>query len=385
MFNRLRHLLRKEFIQVFRDKRLRVYIFLPPMIQLIIFGYAANLDVHHIKTAVLDQARSPDSRALIQTFQRSGYFDLTAYLSRPDDLHSLFDRGRITLAVSIPAEFSARLNSGRSVPVQIILDGTDSQAAQVAASYATRLILRFGQEKLHHRLAVMKGFLERDTGQKIERLMRGVEVASRVWYNPNLTSRNFFVPGIVALILTIMILSLTSMSIVREREMGTLEQLLVTPITPGEFILGKTIPFGLIGLAQVSLVLLVGVLWFKVPFAGSVIFFYLASSLYLITSLGLGLLISTVSRTQQQAMTTTFLFLFPAILFSGFMFPIANMPRLIQWITYLNPLRYFITIMRDIFLKGSPWFELAFPLAALGLMGPLILILAASRVRKGLG
>jgi len=385
LLNRLLSMLRKELIQALRDRRLRVFAFAPPLFQLIVFGYAADLDVRHIKTAVVDQARTPESRALVESIRQSGHFDLIAFPDRTGQLLALFDRAEVTLAIHIPSDLSARLATGRQAAIQLILDGTDSQAAQVANSYATRIILDFGQERLRGRLEVLKGFLARDTGTKVERLLAGVDLASRVWYNPNLISRNFFVPGIVALILTIMTLMMTSMSIVRERELGTLEQLLVTPLRPAEFILGKTIPFALIGYGQATLILLAGVFWFNIPFVGSAVFFYVATGLYLLNSLSLGLLISTISRTQQQAMTTTFLFLFPAILFSGFVFPISSMPEPIQWLTLLNPLRYFITLLRDIFLKGSPPLELWPQLLGLCLIGPSILAVAASRVRRQLG
>jgi ABC-2 type transport system permease protein len=383
--HRLGHLLRKEFTQVFRDRRLRVFIFVPPVLQLLIFGYAANMDVRHLKLAVLDRAQTQETSLLVDRFRHSGYFEPVAMVDKPADLNRLFDENKVTVALALPASFSADLAAGRTVEVQVILDGTDSLAAQVAADYASQIILGFGQDRLKSRMEVAKGFLDYDSGDKIKRLMAGVEPVSRVWYNPNLSSRNFFIPGIVALILSIMTLMLTSMSVVREREMGTLEQLLVTPITPGEFILGKTIPFALIGFAQATLVLIVGKGWFHVPFVGHLGLFYLAVGLYVTTSLGLGLLISTVSRTQQQALTTSFLVLFPAILFSGFMFPIANMPPVIQWLTYLNPLRYFITILRDVFLKGSSVGDLLLPLAALAVMGPAVLAAAAARVRRGLG
>ena len=384
MFNRIFRLIVKELIQVFRDKRMRVYIFMPPLIQLLIFGYAANLDVHHVRTAVVDNCRCPASRELLDLLGSSQYFDVVALPPSLKSLEPLFDYGRITLGLSLPADLAANLASGRTARIQLLVDGTQSQSAQVASAYAAALIQDFGRRKQGARLEVLKGQFANDTVERIKNLVRGVESAYRVWYNPNLVSRNFFVPGIVALILTIMSLSLTSMNVVRERELGTLEQLLVTPLRSGEFILGKTLPIALIGYLQATLVLLVGVFLFHIPFKGALLFFYACVGLYLITSLAVGLFISTISKTQQQAMTTTFLFLFPAVLFSGFVFPIYNMPRLIQWLTYLNPLRYFIRIIRDIFLVGSSPWDLAFDLGVLLIMGPAILALAASRVRRSL-
>jgi len=384
MLNRIGRLVTKEFIQIFRDRRMRVYIFIPPLFQLLIFGYAANLDVHHVKTAVVDHCRCPASRELIDLLTSSQYFDLVALPASLKSLEPLFDHSRITLAINLPADLTASLAAGRTAEIQLLVDGTQSQSAQVAASYAAALIQDFGRRKQEARLEVLKGQLADDAVERIRNLVRGVEPAYRVWYNPNLVSRNFFVPGIVALILTIMSLTLTSMAVVRERELGTLEQLLVTPLRSGEFILGKTLPIALIGFLQASLVLLVGVVLFRIPFRGGLLLFYASVGLFLVTSLGIGLFISTISRTQQQALTTTFLFLFPAILFSGFVFPIYNMPEFIQWLTFLNPLRYFIRIVRDIFLVGSSPRDLAFDLGALLVLGPAILALAASRVRRGL-
>jgi len=375
MFERLRQMLVKEFIQVFRDPRMKGMIFGMPLIQLLVMGYAVNMDVRHIATAVYDLDRSVASRELTARFANSGYFNIKLYLTRDAQTRELMDHGQVQVILHFHPGFERDLLAGKTVPLQVILDGTDSNTAAVVLSYSLKIAVQFSQDLLTRRLMRM-GALAKTPGR--------VQVETRAWFNENLESRNFFVPGVIALLISLVTLMLTSMAIVREKELGTMEQIIVTPIRPHEFILGKTVPFALIGYVDVVLVIVVGVWWFEVPLRGNLGLLFGATTLYLLTTLGVGLLISTVSQTQQQAMMTTFFFFQPAMLLSGFVFPIANMPRLVQWITFLNPLRYFLVIIRGIFLKGVGA-EILWPqMLALAVLGSLIMALATRRFRKTL-
>ena len=375
MFERLRQMLIKEFIQVFRDPRMKGMIFGMPLIQLLIMGYAVNMDVKHIATAVYDLDQSVTSRELVARFANSGYFKIKRYLTRDAEARELMDHGEVQVILHLNPGFERDLLAGKTVPLQVILDGTDSNTAAVVLSYSLKIAVQFSQDLLTRRLMRM-GALAKTPGR--------VQVETRAWFNENLESRNFFVPGVIALLISLVTLMLTSMAIVREKELGTMEQIIVTPIRPHEFILGKTVPFALIGYVDVVLVIVVGVWWFEVPLRGNLGLLFGATTLYLLTTLGVGLLISTVSQTQQQAMMTTFFFFQPAMLLSGFVFPIANMPRVVQWITFLNPLRYFLVIIRGIFLKGVGA-EILWPqMLALAVLGSLIMALATRRFRKTL-
>jgi len=375
MWERIRHMLIKEFIQVFRDPRMKRIIFLVPAIQTIVFGYAATTDVRHIRTAVYDLDNSVPSRDLVARFIRSGYFDVVEHVGDDRRARELLDRSDAQVVLRMNKGFGEDVDAGRTAQVQVLVDGTDSNTAGIVLSYATKIALQASASILAARVARSQG-AARQPGQ--------VELESRAWFNPNLESRNFYVPGVIANIILIITLLLTSMAIVREREIGTMEQVMVTPITPVEFILGKTLPFALVGFADVALVTTVGTLWFGVPIRGSLVLLFFATGLYLMSTLGVGLLISTVSHTQQQAMMTTFFYIFPAILLSGFMFPIANMPEAIQWLTYLDPLRYFLVILRGIFLKGVGVSILWPEMVALGILGAGTLWLAMKRFHKTL-
>lgn len=375
MFERIRHMLVKEFIQVFRDPKMRGVIFMMPIIQTLVFGYAVTTDVRHVRTAVYDLDQSVASRDLTSRFVRSGYFDLVADVSREGDVRALMDRGTVRVVLQINRGFGGDLAAGRTASVQVIVDGTDSNTAAVVLDYAARITQAYSTDILVRRIAALPGPIARPGG---------VELESRAWFNDNLESRNFYVPGVIAIIVLLITLMLTSMAVVREKEIGTMEQIIVTPIRPVEFILGKTVPFALIGFADVLLITTIGVGWFEIPIRGSLLVLFGATALYLLTTLGIGLLISTVSQTQQQAMMSSFFFYFPAVLLSGFMFPIANMPTVVQWLTYLNPLRYFLVIVRGVFLKGvGP--EILWPqMASLAVMGVVTLGLASRRFRKTL-
>jgi len=365
----------KEFIQVFRDVRMKGVIFVAPIIQLLVFGYAVTTDVRNIPTAILDRDNSVLSRELLARFVESGYFEVFAYLDNDNQVKEVIDRGEAQAVLCINRGFADDLYAGRSAEAQLIVDGSDSNTAGIVLQYSSRIVREYSGQILLRGWARSKGAAQ---------LPGQVEMQTRAWFNENLESRHFYVPGVIASIVTLITLMLTSMAIVREKEIGTMEQIIVTPITPFEFILGKTVPFALIGFADVILVTVVGVFWFAVPIRGSLLLLFFATTLYLMTTLGIGLLISTISRTQQQAMMTTFFFFMPAILLSGLMFPIANMPNPVQWITYLNPMRYFLVIIRGIFLKGVGTRILWPQMATLAGMGLFTIWLSSRRFRKTL-
>jgi len=375
MWERIKHMLIKEFTQIFRDPRMKGVIFLMPIIQLLVFGYAVTTDVKHVATGVYDLDNSVASRELIARFEESGYFDIVARVESPAHARELIDRGEVRAVLQMNKGFGDDLRAGRTAPLQIVVDGTDSNTAGIVLDYCAKIAGRFSQKVLVTRYTRLRGS-GMEPGQ--------VELRTRAWFNENLESRNFYVPGVIAIIVMLITLMLTSMAVVREKEIGTMEQIMVTPITPAEFILGKTVPFALIGFADVILITVIGVFWFEVPIRGNLLLLFVATALYLMTTLGVGLLISTVSETQQQAMMSTFFFYFPAVLLSGFMFPIENMPEAIQWLTYLNPLRYFLVIVRGIFLKGVGPSVLWPQLVALAVMGLATLWLASKRFHKTL-
>jgi ABC-2 type transport system permease protein len=375
MLERIKQMLIKEFIQVFRDFRMRLVIFVVPVLQLIVFGYAVTTDVKHVATAVYDLDNSVASRELVSRFTGSGYFDVVKYVSSDDQAADLLNRGRVNAVLHMGPGFESDLRGGRTAQLQILVDGTDSNTAGIVLAYSARIARQFSEDVLVERAERQLGTV-RPVGQ--------INFQTRAWFNPNLESRNFYVPGVIAFIVTLITLLLTSMAVVREKEIGTMEQIIVTPITSLEFILGKTVPFALISFVDVIVVTVVGVLWFDVPVRGSLLLLFAAVGLYLLTTLGIGLLISTISQTQQQAMMTTFFFNLPAMLLSGLMFPIANMPEVVQVLTYLNPLRYILVIVRGIFLKGVGLSILWPQMLALAVMGVFTLWLAARRFRKTL-
>lgn len=372
MWERIYRMLVKEFIQVLRDPRMKALIFVMPVIQLIMFGYAVTTDVDHIRTAVCDLDKSPQSRALIERFTASGYFAVVDNTDRPERLGELLDRGKATIGIQINRGFADDLKSGRQAAIQTLVDGTDSNTGTVAMDYAQRITQEFSRAR-----AVPAELTQLALPQN-----NPIELRSRAWFNPDLKSRYFNVPGVIAVVLLLISLLLTAMAIVREREIGTMEQLMVTPIRPLELILGKTLPFVLICFVDVLVVTFIGVNWFHVPIYGSLWLLLLGAGLYLMSTIGVGLFISTISHTQQQALMSSFFFYLPAVLLSGFMFPISNMPELAQWLTYLNPLRYFLVIIRDIFLKGSGW-EILWPqFAALAVLGVVLLTFSSLRFQK---
>jgi ABC-2 type transport system permease protein len=373
-------MIRKEFIQTLREPRMRMMIFMPPLIQLLIFGFAVNLDVDNARIAWMDQDQSPQSRQLLSEFQGSGRFLISAEPANDREMQDLLDRGRVDGVVRVLPGFAHDLERGRNTSVQVLLDGTNSNTASIVSNYATQCILRYSSEVMNQRqrekLVAM--------GTPVHAAVPQVESASRVWFNPDLRSRNYFVPGVVVNIIMLVTLSLTAMAIVREKEIGTMEQLMVTPIRPLELILGKTLPFVLIGFFDLLLVVSAALLIFHVPFVGNFGTLCLAAFFFILTTLGAGLFISTVSKTQQQANMSTFLFFQPFMMLSGFSFPIRNMPLGVQYFTYLNPMRYFLEIVRGIFLKGSGLDTLWPQLLALAVFGVVVLSLSVQRFHKHL-
>jgi len=380
MWQRLKSMLIKEFIQAFRNPRMRIILFLPPLVQLLIFGYAANTDIRNISLGVYDLDNTPESRELIEHFAASGYFRVMESLKSPLETRRRIDEGRISAALQINSGFARHLRTREGTVVQIVVDGTDSNTASVVMAYAQRIVAEYSREILVQRIFSLPNIP--DEMKRPFFVQGGIEVESRAFFNPNLESRNFYVPGIMAFLIMLVTLMLTCMAIVREREIGTMEQLIVSPIRPFELILGKTIPFGIIGYIDVLIVTFVGVFWFEVPIRGSILLLLAATTIYLLSSLGIGLFISTISHTQQQAMMTMFFFFVPAILLSGFVFPIANMPPIVQYLTYADPLRYFLVIIRGIFLKGSGFAILWPQMLALAILGGIVFTFSSLRFRK---
>jgi ABC-2 type transport system permease protein len=376
MLARLKQMLIKEFIQVFRDKRTRVVLFVPPIVQMLIFGYAATFEIHHVATVVLDLDHSQESRELISRFTSSPYFDVQRQLTDYRQVGDLIDRGKATVALQINPGFAQNLRKGQTAPLQVIVDATNSNTALIASGYINQIALGFAKDYQQDRIS-------RISPQMIEKIP-SVQLEQRPWYNPELRSRWFFVPGIVGSLTLVLVVNLTAFAVVREREIGTLEQIMVTPIRPAEFILGKTLPFFLIGLFDVSLIAVVGTLWFQVPFRGQILVLLMGAVLFLFCMLGVGLLISTVSATQQQAMVTAFFFIMPAITFSGFGFPISTMPPWLQYLTYASPLRYFLVVLRGTYLKGVG-LNIVWPqMLAMGTFGVALLAVAVLRFHKAL-
>ena len=375
MWGRLKQMLIKEFIQVFRDKRTRFVLFGPPIIQMLIFGYAATFEIHHVPTVVLDLDHSQESRELISRFSSSPYFDVQRQLTDYRQVGDLLDQGKATIGLEIHAGFAQNLRKGQTAPLQVIVDATNSNTALIASSYITQIVLRFAQD-------YQKDRIYRILPQVLEQIP-SIQLEQRPWYNPDLRSRWFFVPGIIGSLTLVLVVSLTAFAVVREREIGTLEQLMVTPIRPSEFILGKTLPYFLIGLVDVSLIATVGTFWFGVPFRGNILVLFAGAILFLLSMLGVGLLISTVSSTQQQAMVTSFFFIMPAVTFSGFGFPISTMPKWLQYLTYLSPLRYFLVVLRGTYLKGVGM-EILWPQMLAMALGTSLLLIAVLRFHKAL-
>ena len=351
---RLRALLAKEFRQLLRDPRMRFFVVVPPLIQLMVLGYAATFDVREAQVGVVDYAHTQQSRDLLAAVTAGGHFKLHPFPDMAAAADAV-DRNRMRAVIHFAADFARR------PVVQLIADGSDSNSAQIIVGQLSQIIRENTQQRTGSRLPI--------------------QIQERAWYNPNLDDRDYFVPGIIATVVLVATMLLTAMTVVREREMGTLERLMVTPVARLEFLIGKMIPVACIGLFDVALVTALAVLWFQVPFRGELLALLLGSVLYLMSTLGLGLLISSYSSTQQQAMLLGFFVIMPAIILSGFAFPISNMPEGVQWFTFVDPLRYFLVIIRDLFLKGSGVFDHLFEDGMLALLGTLALALSVARIR----
>jgi len=378
MLSRVTNILIKEFIQLWRDKWGRFLLVFPPVLQLLLFGYAATFEVHHVSTAVFDLDHTQESRELIARFTSSNRLNIVERARSQDEINAAIDRSTAAVALVVHAGFANLLRKGQEAPLQVLVDGTNSNTALIALGYintiAAQFSLNYATELAERTLGIV--------GMEQARIQ--VTVASRPWYNPDLNGRWFFVPGVIATVTLVMLVNLTAFAVVREREVGTLEQIMVSPIRPAEFILGKTVPFFVVGLGIVGLVTIVGIFWFRIPFVGNPLVFILGTTLYLLSLLALGLLISTVCSTQHQAFSTNFFVLNPLFILSGFSFPISSMPDVLQWFTCINPLRYYLIVIRGTFLKGIGVGVLWPDLLAMAAIAAVLLTASILRFRKSL-
>ena len=375
MFERLSVMLMKEFLELKRDRWAMFRLIVPLIIQMLVFGYAATFTVHHVATSILDLDQSQASRSLISHFVATSRFNVVDVTQNRDDITRDIDQSTATIAIVIHAGFGRTLGNGQSAPLQVIVDGTNSNTALIALGYLSQIVAQFSEDQ-SSRAANFRA----DTA--VPEI--GISLQARPWFNEGLDDRWFFIPGVIGTLTLLQVVSLTAFAIVREREVGTLEQIMVSPIRPVEFILGKTVPFFLIGLGDIALVSAFGIFWFHISFVGSPWIMLLGASLFLLAALGIGLLLSTFSRTQQQAFALNFFFVNPLFILSGFAFPIAAMPKLLQWFTVINPLRYFLVVIRAVFLKGVG-FEVLWPdLAAMALLALVMLTVSVLRFRKSL-
>jgi ABC-2 type transport system permease protein len=372
MSSRIFYVIYKEFIHIVRDPRTLAIMLVFPVMELILLGYAVTTDVEHLPAVVLDQDLTAQSRDLIEAYRASNYFDLTRYVNSEEELRRLVDKGQARAGLIIPAGYGHDLKKEGKAQVSVVIDGTDPTVATTAFSAAQTIAqaqsLELAQEIM---------------GLDPENLP-GVSVHTRVWYNPDMKSVNFMIPGLIGLILQFLTTLFTALAIVREREQGTIEQLIVTPIRPWELILGKVAPYVAIAFFALGEILVIGVFWFGVPIHGSVTLLLALSVLFLLTTLGFGILISTIARTQQEAMYLSFLTLIPALFLGGFFFPLEAMPQVLQWISYVVPLRYMLVIIRGIVLKGVGLRILAGEVTAIAIFGIVIFSVASRRFRKRL-
>ncbi len=353
MWQRVFGLIIKEFLALLKDPKSRFVIIAPPIIQLLVFGYAANFDLNDLPYAVYNEDAGSDARDLLAGFQLSRHFRQVAQLTHDKEIAPRIDNREVLLVVHLGPRFSRDLETAGSSQVQVVVDGRDSNTALLALGYVRSIVFRFNaQWAARHGQAAPPAQLE-----------------VRPWFNPNLESRWFIVPGIVALLTLLVTVLVTALSVAREREQGTFDQLLVTPLRPGEILLGKALPGFIIGTAEASVVILMAVFWFQIPLLGNLLTLYTGVALFLISAIGVGLMISSLAVTQQQGLLGAFLFLVPAIILSGFATPIANMPPFLQKLTLVNPLRYFVVILRGVFLEGTPFHLLIdqfWPMAVIG-------------------
>jgi ABC-2 type transport system permease protein len=373
--SRLLALMRKEFTQILRDPRTLALAILMPIIQLFLLGYAATSEVRNFPLAVLDRDRSPASRALLDAYRAADYFNLAYDVDSEDALRDLVDRGKVGVGLIIPPDYGSQISTGGHSVIAFVIDGSDPSVASTALS-AGQLIAQAYATDIQFERFDSAGFS----------LPAGlpIEVRTQVWYNPDMVDAYFMVPGVAGMVLFFITSILTASAIVRERERGTIEQLIVTPIRPWELMVGKLLPYSILALINTLEVLLIGALWFGVPIRGSLLLIFLLSALFLMTSLAIGLLASTVAKTQQEAMLTVMITMLPSIFLSGFFFPISAMPKVLQWISYIIPLRYYLTIIRSLLLKGTGIVELQNEIIALIIFGTILMGLATLRFRKRL-
>jgi ABC-2 type transport system permease protein len=375
MVKRLKQMLIKEFLQMFRDPRMRVVIFVVPVIQMLVLAFALTTDVMDIKTAVMDYDNSPTSREFLKSFTASGYFKIVKVASSQDEMTRFLDHGSVRVVIHIPADFEEDLVSGHTAKVQILADATDSNTTSIVFGYATRIVTAYAEEKLGSRIRALYG-----PGRE----PASIEIETRAWFNPNLESRFYYVPALIAVMLLVVSMLLTSIAIVREKEIGTIEQMMVTPIRKLEFILGKTIPYLITGFIVMTAMFILAMMVFGITVKGSWPLLYLMTGVYLVGNVGLALLISVSAGTQQQALLTAFFIVMPAVLLSGFIFPIHNMPLPIQYATFLNPMRWYLEILRGVVLKGVGPGVLWPSMAGQVALAVLFIILASSRFKKTL-
>jgi ABC-2 type transport system permease protein len=384
MWNRIVAIIRKEFLQTIKDPRSRALLFGPPLLQLVLFGYAVNMDVENARSAWMDMDHTPESRELLAAFQGSRYFRIAATPNNDSEVRDLMDEGKVQLVIRVLPGYSRDIQRGNSTSVQVLVDGTNSNTASIVANYATQIITAQAGKALTAQQNSRFVSTSAKIGGPVPAVVPVLTAQSRVWFNPDLRSRVYFVPGVIVNIIALVTIMLTAMSIVREKEIGTMEQLMVTPLKPLELIIGKLLPFAVVGVFEVALVIFAALLIFQVPIHGNILLLFGCALLFLLSTLGVGLFISTISQTQQQAMMSSFFFFMPALLLSGFAFPIRNMPPFVQYLTFLNPLRYFMQIVRDLFLKGAGVESLGKEILALFIFGMAILSLSALRFHKDL-
>jgi ABC-2 type transport system permease protein len=364
----------KEFQQFKRDPKMFGIILVAPVVQLIFLGYAANLDVENVKAVVFDQNRTSTSREFVKRFTSSGYFEIVEYVQSYNSLEENLNNGEAILALVISQDFEENIARRETALLQAIFEGSDGNQASIAAGYVQSIVSKYSKK-------IITEFMN-TSGRKISPA-GNLSAEVRVWYNPTMKTRNYMVPGIVGLLVSLVTLVLTSLAIVKEKEIGTMEQLIVTPIRPYQLIAGKLVPFTILGLVSVIIVLLAMRIIFEIPVKGSETFLLFSAFLYILSTLGLGLFISTISRTQQQAMMIAiFAVMMPMIFLSGFAFPIENMPEIIQIISNIIPLKYFNTIIRGVILKGLGFTDLWFEAMILLIMGVFILTLSSLRFKK---
>jgi ABC-2 type transport system permease protein len=364
--HRVRELLKKELRQMLRDPRMKAVIFVAPVFQLMVFGYAVNTDIRNTPTFVVDLDKSAASRDLVEVFAATGYFDILGRSDRSGDLALALDNGDAAIGIEIPVGFASDLARGTGV-VQVLVDGTDSNTGTVAQGYAGQIVQRYATDYMQRTGKLPSG---------------GIDLRTRAWYNPELESRVYNVPGVIGVLVMLMGLLLTSLAVVRERELGTLDQLMVSPLSTTELILGKTIPVMLVGLIQITLITCIAILWFKIPMRGSVLVLLPAALLYILAGISLGLIISTISKTQQEAFMVMFLVFFPIVILSGFMFPVDSMTEFFRGLSLLNPIRHIVEIVRALFLKGEGFAGLWRQYVALALIATTALVLAMVRLGR---